>query len=80
VVIVGGRTAGAGCGYVDGSHAIALQAAPLNLMIPNCSRYTGKGINEIEGIAPHLPVESATLNADDFPALLNRIFAVPLPR
>jgi hypothetical protein len=48
-------------------------------MIPNCSRYTGEGIHEIEGIAPHLPVEWATVKADDFPALLNRIFAVRLP-
>lgn len=74
-VIAGERSFGAGCGYVDGGYAIALKAAPLHLMVPNCSRYTRDGINEIEGIAPDVPVDWSGLAANDVPALLQRLFA-----
>jgi hypothetical protein len=54
---VGERTLGAGCGYVDGGSAIALKAAPVHLMVPNCSRYTKAGLNEIEGLAPDVAID-----------------------
>ena len=73
-VIAGERTFGAGCGYVDGGHAIALKAAPLHIMVPNCSRYTGEGINEIEGIAPHVTVDWSTTTGNDMPKLLASLF------
>ena len=72
--IAGERSFGAGCGYVDGGHAIALKAADLHLMIPNCSRYTGEGINEIEGIAPHVTVDWSATKGADMPALLADLF------
>ena len=77
-VIVGERTFGSGCGYIDGGHAFAFRAAPMHLMMPNCSRYTAEGINEIEGIAPMVPVDWATLPPDDVPAFLDKAFATPL--
>ena len=73
-VVAGERTLGAGCGYVDGGYAIPLKAAPLHVMVPNCSRYTAEGINEIEGIAPDVPVDWAMLAAKDVPALLESLF------
>jgi hypothetical protein len=73
-VIAGERTFGAGCGYVDGGSAIALKAAPLHIMVPNCSRYTREGINEIEGIAPNVAVDWPATTAADMPHLLRKLF------
>ena len=73
-VIAGERTFGAGCGYVDGGYAIPLQAESLHIMVPNCSRYTREGINEIEGIAPTVVVDWSTTSAAAMPALLDSLF------
>jgi hypothetical protein len=73
-VIAGERTFGAGCGYVDGGYAIALSVANLHIMVPNCSRYTSEGVNEIEGIAPDVAADWATLEPEEVPRLLKRIF------
>ena len=72
--IAGERTFGAGCGYVDGGYAIALRAANLHIMVPNCSRYTSEGVNEIEGIMPDIAVDWATLKPEEVPQLLARVF------
>ena len=74
-VVAGQRTFGAGCGYVDGGNMIVLTAAPLYIMVPNCSQFTRDGVNEIEGIAPDVDVDWASVKPDEFPALLERIFA-----
>ena len=73
-VIAGERTFGAGCGYVDGGSAIALKAAPLHIMVPNCSRYTREGVNEIEGIAPNVAIDWMTLKPEQTAAALERLF------
>lgn len=73
-VIAGDRTYGAGCGYVDGGNAIALRAARLHLMVPNCSRYTREGVNEIEGISPDRPVQWMILKPEEAPAVLRSLF------
>lgn len=73
--IVGKRTFGSGCGYIDGGHAFVFQAAKMHVMMPNCSRYTADGINEIEGIAPDIVVEWAALSSEAVPNLLETIFA-----
>jgi hypothetical protein len=72
--IAGERTYGAGCGYVDGGSAIALKAAPLHIMVPNCSRYTSEGINEIEGISPTVSVDWVILKPEQTAAELERLF------
>jgi len=76
--IVGARTFGSGCGYMDGGHAFAFKAAKMHVMMPNCSRYTAEGINEIEGIAPTVPVDWATLAPTDVPALIDQSFRTSL--
>lgn len=73
-VIAGERSLGSGCGYVDGGYAIALKAAPLHIMVPNCSRYTRDGMNEIEGIAPNVSIDWSTVTGVEMTALLRRLF------
>jgi hypothetical protein len=71
----GERTYGAGCGYVDGGNAIALRAVPLHIMVPNCSRYTREGVNEIEGITPTVALDWMTLTPDKTAAAVARLYA-----
>jgi hypothetical protein len=73
-VIAGERTYGAGCGYVDGGSAISLRAANLHIMVPNCSRYTRDGVNEIEGIAPTVALDWMTLTPDKTAAALEKLY------
>lgn len=55
-IVLGERTLGAGCGYVDGGGRTALRVAPFDVVMPNCARFLANGVNEIEGIAPDVPV------------------------
>ncbi len=77
-IVAGQRTFGAGCGYVDGGAVIVLTAAPLYIMVPNCSRFTGEGVNEIEGITPDVTVDWASLKPDEVAPLFDRIFSKPI--
>ena len=52
--VIGERTMGAGCGYVDGGTRTQLRASHFDVMMPNCARYLDDGTNEIEGIAPDI--------------------------
>jgi hypothetical protein len=54
--VIGERTLGAGCGYVDGGTVTALHQAPIDVRMPNCARFLRDGANEVEGIAPDLPL------------------------
>ncbi|WP_051504369.1 S41 family peptidase [Sphingomonas jaspsi] len=63
-VMGGERTSGAGCGYMDGGSAFAFRAVSMHLMIPNCSRFTRDGINEIEGQQPDLVIDWPTLRPE----------------
>ena len=70
----GEKTFGAGCGYMDGGNTFAFQAANIHLMMPNCSRFTRDGTNEIEGQAPDVAISWATLKPADVAAALSRLF------
>lgn len=59
--VVGKRTAGAGCGYMDHGGWIHLDAAPITVRAPNCARFLDDGTNEIEGIVPDVEID---LDAD----------------
>jgi hypothetical protein len=50
--LIGQRTLGAGCGFVDGGSVTRLAVAPVVVRMPNCARYLADGTNEIEGIEP----------------------------
>jgi len=70
----GEKTFGAGCGYMDGGHAFAFKAAPIHLMMPNCTRFTRDGTNEIEGQAPDVAIDWATLKPADVGSTLAKLF------
>jgi C-terminal processing protease CtpA/Prc len=55
--IVGERTLGAGCGYIDGGTRTQLRASHFDVHMPNCARYMEDGTNEIEGIAPDIALD-----------------------
>ena len=52
--VIGDRTAGAGCGYVDGGNPTRLAVVPVDVWMPNCARLLDDGTNEVEGIAPDI--------------------------
>jgi hypothetical protein len=54
--LVGARTAGAGCGYVNGGNVSRFAASPFQVKMPNCARFLEDGTNEIEGFAPDIPL------------------------
>ncbi|WP_141453480.1 S41 family peptidase [Pseudoxanthomonas sp. z9] len=54
--VLGERTLGAGCGYVDGGGRTTLSVAPFDVVMPNCARFLADGTNEIEGIAPDVAI------------------------
>jgi hypothetical protein len=51
-ILVGERTLGAGCGYVNGGNEVTLKRSAVKVRMPNCVRYRADGTNEIEGILP----------------------------
>ena len=53
--VLGERTAGAGCGYVNGGNPTRLSVVPVDVWMPNCARLLDDGTNEVEGIAPDVP-------------------------
>ena len=55
--VIGDRTAGAGCGYVNGGNPTRLNVAPVDVWMPNCTRFLDDGANEIEGIAPDIAIK-----------------------
>ncbi|HEX2762743.1 MAG TPA: S41 family peptidase [Allosphingosinicella sp.] len=70
--ILGARTAGAGCGYMDGGTRTSLKVLPVDVRMPNCARFMKNGLNEIEGIPPDiaLPMEEPDKAADALARLL----------
>jgi hypothetical protein len=55
--VIGERTLGAGCGYVNGGTRTQLRASHFDVMMSNCARYLENGANEIEGIAPDIAID-----------------------
>ncbi len=74
--VIGDRTAGAGCGYVDGGNPTRLSVVPVDVWMPNCARLLDDGSNEIEGIAPDIKIPmgdaDATTQAQALAAALAR--------
>jgi C-terminal processing protease CtpA/Prc len=55
--VIGERTMGAGCGYIDGGTRTQLRASHFDVLMPNCARFLDDGTNEIEGIAPDIAID-----------------------
>lgn len=58
-ILIGEKTLGAGCGYVNGGGRVRLARAGLDVRLPNCARFLDNGVNEIEGQAPDIPIAAA---------------------
>lgn len=74
-VLVGETSLGAGCGYISGGNAVQLAAAPLYVMMPNCTRLMKDGRNEMEGLAPDVPVDWQATTSNEFADLFEQVFA-----
>lgn len=55
-VVMGERTYGAGCGYTDGGIQHVLPHTGLDVKLPDCVRARRNGMNEVEGVAPDVPL------------------------
>jgi hypothetical protein len=55
--VIGERTMGAGCGYIDGGTRTQLRASHFDVLMPNCARFLDDGSNEIDGIAPDIAID-----------------------
>lgn len=62
--VLGEKTAGAGCGYVDGGSPTRLSVVPVDVWMPNCARLLEDGTNEIEGIAPDVALPLTVSDPD----------------
>ena len=56
-VLVGSRSYGAGCGFVNGGIPLRLEHLGLTVMAPDCVRFRVDGMNEIEGMAPDIELD-----------------------
>ena len=54
--IVGVRTGGDGCGFMEDTPPVVLPHSQLRFRMPNCVRLRADGSSEVAGIAPDLPI------------------------
>jgi C-terminal processing protease CtpA/Prc len=62
--IIGMRTMGAGCGYVDGGGEFVLPHTNLRVRVPNCVRLRKDGSTERAGIRPDVELSSESSGID----------------
>ncbi|MBN8729213.1 MAG: hypothetical protein J0L64_01630 [Acidobacteria bacterium] len=58
-VLLGQRSLGAGCGYINGGIQSRLPHSGLVVKMPDCARFRANGENEIAGLEPDVPLASA---------------------
>jgi len=54
--VIGERTYGAGCGFLDGGLPLELPNSGLAVWMPDCARFRIDGTNEIEGVEPDVAI------------------------
>jgi hypothetical protein len=54
--VVGVRTGGDGCGFMEDTPPVVLPHSHLRFRMPNCVRLRADGSSEVAGIAPDLPI------------------------
>jgi C-terminal processing protease CtpA/Prc len=65
-IVIGQRTAGAGCGYTNGGLDVVLENSGLRIKMPDCVRYLHGGENEVAGISPDIPLATRDFESPDF--------------
>lgn len=73
-LIIGERTAGAGCGFTNGGINLKLKNSGLIVKIPDCARYLRDGTNEVEGISPDIEIDMSRMKSFEFISQLRTIF------
>ena len=73
--VVGERSLGAGCGYIDGGGEVRLRHSGLTVRTPNCARFRLDGTNEIEGIEPDVTVPWAADDLREFNSYAEKVLA-----
>ncbi len=68
--VIGEKTLGAGCGYVNGGTQYFLPNSKLKLDMPDCVRYRADGVNEVEGIKPDVQLWETN---DDKPQKMEKL-------
>jgi hypothetical protein len=76
-IILGARTAGAGCGHSWGGTPTRLTNSGATLRVPDCVRYRADGSNEVRGILPDLVIP---WRANDGTAFRARLLEAALPQ
>lgn len=69
-LVIGERTFGAGCGYLDGGLPIELPHSGWVVRMPDCARFRIDGTNEIEGIEPDVRLAWSDLGGAERAAAL----------
>jgi C-terminal processing protease CtpA/Prc len=75
-LVLGARTAGAGCGHTWGGTPTRLTNSGATLRLPDCARFRADGSNEVRGI---LPDAAIPWRANDGRALRARMLQAALP-
>ena len=75
-IVLGARTAGAGCGHTWGGTPTRLANSGATLRLPDCARLRADGSNEVRGILPDLAIP---WRANDGRAFRARLLEAALP-
>jgi hypothetical protein len=75
-IILGARTAGAGCGYTNGGTPTTLNNTRAVLRLPDCVRFRADGSNSVNGVIPDVLVG---LRAQDGSKFKARLIEAKLP-
>jgi C-terminal processing protease CtpA/Prc len=69
-IILGARTAGAGCGYTNGGTPTTLNHSRAILRLPDCVRFRADGSNSVNGVIPDVLVGMRAQDGAKFKANL----------
>jgi C-terminal processing protease CtpA/Prc len=75
-IVLGARTAGAGCGHSWGGTPTKLKNSGATLRVPDCVRHRADGSNEVRGILPEVAIP---WRANDGTAFRARLLEAALP-
>ncbi|HEX8642898.1 MAG TPA: S41 family peptidase [Allosphingosinicella sp.] len=75
-IVVGGRTAGLGCGHTWGGSPTRLANSGAILNLPDCARFRADGSNEVRGVIPDLLLPWRAIDGPSFRA---RMLEAALP-